>query len=187
MYAGPSSKVMQNLYDPHINQSYRIKDHKLKLIKNKAQYKHLSECNKVPTLLTLLRILFLGRIGSISYVLPIRQNIDILNRDIRVDGAKFWIIFKQLKLLRKAGHLQLIQNSALSVTRWHQCDIRMTWNKTPLWILVTFIAMFKPKEIVSSTGNDKKSIWMWIAIVFSLAMLCIWIYLQLQIQAAVGY
>ena len=36
------------------------------------------------TLLTLLRIPFLGRIGSISYVLPIRQNIDILNRDIRV-------------------------------------------------------------------------------------------------------
>ena len=48
--------------------------------------------------------------------------------------------------------------------------------------------MFKPKEIVSSTGNDKKKpIWMWIAIVFSLAMLCVWIYLQLQIQAAVGY
>ena len=40
------------------------------------------------TLLTLLRILFLGRIGSISYVLPIRQNIDILNRDIRV--SKHW-------------------------------------------------------------------------------------------------
>ena len=36
------------------------------------------------TLLTLLRIPFLGRIGSISYVLPIRQNIDILNRDSRV-------------------------------------------------------------------------------------------------------
>ena len=89
MYAGPSSKVMQNLYDPHINQSYRIKDHKLKLIKNKAQYKHLSECNKVPTLLTLLRILFLGQIGSISYVLPIRQNMDILNRDIRVPLLKF--------------------------------------------------------------------------------------------------
>ena len=89
MYAGPSSKVMQNLYDPHINQSYRIKDHKLKLIKNKAQYKHLSECNKVPTLLTLLRILFLGRIGSISYVLPIQQNMDILNRDIRAPLLKF--------------------------------------------------------------------------------------------------
>ena len=29
-------------------------------------------------------ILFFGRIGSISYVLPIRQNSDILNRDIRV-------------------------------------------------------------------------------------------------------
>jgi hypothetical protein len=39
---------------------------------------------KLITLLTLLRILFLGRIGSISYVLRIRQNIDILNRDIRV-------------------------------------------------------------------------------------------------------
>ena len=37
------------------------------------------------TLLTLLRIPFLGRIRSISYVLPIRQNIDILNRDIRVN------------------------------------------------------------------------------------------------------
>ena len=36
------------------------------------------------TLMTLLRIPFLGQIGSISYVLPIRQNIDILNRDIRV-------------------------------------------------------------------------------------------------------
>ena len=47
--------------------------------------------------------------------------------------------------------------------------------------------MFKPKEIVTSTGNDKKSIWMRIVIIFSLAMLCIWIYLQLQIQAAVGY
>ena len=92
MYTGPSSKVMQNLYDPHINQSYRIKDHKLKLIKNKAQYKHLSECNKVPTLLTLLRILFLGRIGSISYVLPIRQNIDILNRDMRVHTYIIFLI-----------------------------------------------------------------------------------------------
>ena len=40
------------------------------------------------TLLTLLRILFLGRIASISYVLPIGQNIDILNRDIRVNVTK---------------------------------------------------------------------------------------------------
>ena len=39
---------------------------------------------KSNTLLTLLRIPFFGRIGTISYVLPIRQNIDILNRDIRV-------------------------------------------------------------------------------------------------------
>ena len=38
----------------------------------------------ITTLLTLLRIPFLGRIGSISYVLPIWQNINFLNRDIRV-------------------------------------------------------------------------------------------------------
>ena len=49
-----------------------------------ATTKNLLSTTK-PTLLTLLRIPFLGRIGSISYVLPIRQNIDILNRDIRVE------------------------------------------------------------------------------------------------------
>ena len=37
-----------------------------------------------------------------------------------VDGAKFWIICKQLKLLRKAGCLQ---NSTPSTIVWHQCDI----------------------------------------------------------------
>ena len=54
-----------------------------------------------PTLLTLLRILFLGQIGSISYVLPIRQNIDILNRDIRVqvkDYMKDITCFLALKI-----------------------------------------------------------------------------------------
>ena len=48
------------------------------------------------TLMPLLRILFLGRIGSISYVLPIQQNIDILNRDIRVssqDRKTSWFVF----------------------------------------------------------------------------------------------
>ena len=43
-----------------------------------------------------------------------------------VDGAKFWITCKQLKLLRKAGHLQLIQNSAPSTIVWRQCDIQIT-------------------------------------------------------------
>ena len=32
---------------------------------------------------------------------------------------------KRLKILRKAGCLQLIQNSAPSVTRRRQCDIRI--------------------------------------------------------------
>ena len=43
-----------------------------------------------------------------------------------VDGAEFWITCKRLKLLRKAGRLQLIQNSAPSTIVWRQCDIRIT-------------------------------------------------------------
>ena len=53
------------------------------LIRGKSIFRNVC-IYKVTTLLTLLRILFLGRIGSIGYVLPIRQNIGILNRDIRV-------------------------------------------------------------------------------------------------------
>ena len=42
-----------------------------------------------------------------------------------IDGTKFWITCKGLKLLRKAVHLQLIQNLAPSTIVWHHCDIRM--------------------------------------------------------------
>ena len=47
-------------------------------------------------------------------------------------GAEFWISCKWLKLLWKAGHLELIQNSAPSVAQWRQCDIRMIiiWDTT---------------------------------------------------------
>ena len=41
------------------------------------------------TLMTLLRILFFGRIGSTKLVLPKWQNIDILNRDNRVPRYYF--------------------------------------------------------------------------------------------------
>jgi len=57
--------------------------------------------------------------------------------------------------------------------------------------------MFKPKQLVSSNGSDNepkklfginmKVCSMWIAIVFTVALLCGWFYLQLQIQAAVAY
>ena len=43
-------------------------------------------------------------------------------------GCSFWITHKQLKLMRKAGSLQLIQNSAPSVAGWHQCCIRIDLN-----------------------------------------------------------
>ena len=39
--------------------------------------------------MTLLRILFFGRIGSTKLVLPKWQNIDILNRDNRVKPRTF--------------------------------------------------------------------------------------------------
>ena len=39
-----------------------------------------------------------------------------------VDGAKFWITCKRLKVLRKASCLQLIQNSAPSTICW--CQLR---------------------------------------------------------------
>ena len=50
-------------------------------------------------------------------------------RNTMVDGAEFWIICKRLKLLRKGGHLQLIQNSAPSTIVWRQYDIRMICRK----------------------------------------------------------
>ena len=48
-------------------------------------------------------------------------------RHCLTEGAEFWISCLQLKLLRKAGRLQLIQNSVPSVTRWRQCDIWTTF------------------------------------------------------------
>ena len=42
-----------------------------------------------------------------------------------VDGGEFWITCKRLEELRKAGWLQLIQNSAASTIVWCQCDIRI--------------------------------------------------------------
>ena len=45
------------------------------------------------------------------------------------EGGEFWISSKRLKLLRKAGHLQLIQNLVPSVARQSQCDIRI-WDNS---------------------------------------------------------
>ena len=42
-------------------------------------------------------------------------------------GRLFWITCKWLKLLKKAGRLQLIQNSAPSVAGRRQCCIRIDW------------------------------------------------------------
>ena len=40
-----------------------------------------------------------------------------------VDGIEIWITCKRLKLMRKAGSLQLIPNSAPSTIVWCQCEI----------------------------------------------------------------
>ena len=62
-------------------------------------------------------------------------------RHTMVNGAEFWISCKRLKLLRKAGCLQLIQNSAPSTSVWRQCDIRIVLQQifTP-WRLLTIRA-----------------------------------------------
>ena len=49
-------------------------------------------------------------------------NLDVT---LMMDGVKFWITCKPLKLLRKAGQLQLIQDSAPSTILLCQCDIRI--------------------------------------------------------------
>ena len=61
---------------------------------------------------------------------------------------------------------------------------------------MTFIAMFKPKKVGLKNGSDKEpktmcgihlKVWIWIAIVFTVVIMCGWFFLQLQIQDAVGY
>ena len=42
-----------------------------------------------------------------------------------VDGTKFQISCQRLRLLRKASHGHLIQNSAPCTNMWRQCDVRM--------------------------------------------------------------
>ena len=50
----------------------------------------------------------------------------IWNSDVALTGSEFWISCKRLKLLRKAGRLQLIQNSAplwsSAASMWHPND-----------------------------------------------------------------
>ena len=56
--------------------------------------------------------------------------------------------------------------------------------------------MFKPKKVCLKNGSDKEpktmcgihmKVWIWIAIVFTVAIMCGWFFLQLLIQDAVGY
>ena len=61
-------------------------------------------CNKDPTLIPLLRIPSLGRIGSTKLVLPKWQNIDILNRGIRVineqGGYVVFLVLSEYSFIR---------------------------------------------------------------------------------------
>ena len=59
-----------------------------------------------------------------------------------VDGAKFLILCKWLKLLRKAGCLQLIQNSAPSTIVWRHYDISIEF----LHILFNILYMLWKKN-----------------------------------------
>ena len=57
-------------------------------------------------------------------------------------GRLFWITCKRPKLLRKAGRLQLIQNSTPSVALMRQCCIRIQEIYNFLWRLIVDIVFF---------------------------------------------
>ena len=63
------------------------------------------------------------------------------------EGAEFWISCKWLKLLRKAGVLQLIQNSAPSVAQRRQCDIWI-WSRIENRVKMSYY--IKPNDISSA-------------------------------------
>ena len=87
--------IITTLVYMHISmKKYKFCEKSIDQIKNAPPESFSAHTDKLHTLLTLLRIPFLGRIGSISYVLPIRQNIDILNRDSRVHFLSA-IVYKQ--------------------------------------------------------------------------------------------
>ena len=71
--------------------------------------------------------------GKSKHYHVIRPKIFSTNSDVTlmllsavVDGSEFWINCQQLKLLRKAYCLQLIQSSAPSTIMWCQSDIRIS-------------------------------------------------------------
>ena len=63
----------------------------------------------------------------IYQVTNVASNPAVTHAAIEHQGHLFWITCKPLKLLRKASHLQVIQNSAPSVVRRCQCDIRICY------------------------------------------------------------
>ena len=65
-----------------------------------------------------------AQLGQIFYQYY-RSNPAVTYATAEHQGRLFWITCKRLKLLRKASHLQVIQNSAPSVVRRRQCDIRI--------------------------------------------------------------
>jgi hypothetical protein len=61
-------------------------------------------------------------------------------------GAEFWITSKRLKVIRKAGCLQLIQNSAPSTIMRRQCDIWIHVKRTQWSYFATFFGDWSQSE-----------------------------------------
>ena len=96
-------------------------------------------CIKASRLSTLLsRILFLGRIGSISYVLPIRQNIDILDRDIRVTTAEILCVRMGLNGLIFKNTKKNNRN-AVWMSFWENHLFAQNWHKFWIWKRLRYI------------------------------------------------
>ena len=65
----------------------------------------------------------------------------------KLQGRLFWITFKWFKLLRKAGHLQLIQNSVPSVAGQPQCCIRIKTRVSAHCSAVSALKSWSTKEL----------------------------------------
>ena len=82
------------------------------------------------------------------------------------EGAEFWISCKQLKILRKAGNLQLIQNLVPSVARQHQCDIGMIMSILHFFCPNVYYGTYWKRELkgwykTSFLPSISRGIWWW--------------------------
>ena len=74
-----------------------------------------------------------------------------------VEGAKFWIIYQQLRLLSVFIRWQLIQNLAPSTILWRHCDIKIDWKHFAVRKFESDYAMLPICTNFKSQGLQRKT------------------------------